>query len=36
MMRGDELIAFSRQHGCPMLTIEELVNYRRDAEAVTA
>ena len=36
MMRGDELVAFSRQHGCPMLTIEELVSYRREAEAATA
>jgi 3,4-dihydroxy 2-butanone 4-phosphate synthase len=29
MMRGDDLVAFSRQHGYPMLTIEELVAYRK-------
>ena len=32
MMRGDQLVAFSRQHGYPMLTIEELVGYRRSLE----
>jgi 3,4-dihydroxy 2-butanone 4-phosphate synthase len=36
MMRGDELVAFSRQHGYPMLTIAELVAYRRESEAATA
>ena len=36
MMRGDSLQAFSRQHGYPMLTIEELVAWRRAAEAVAA
>ena len=33
MMRGDALVAFSRKHGFPMLTIEELVAYRRGSEA---
>jgi 3,4-dihydroxy 2-butanone 4-phosphate synthase len=33
MMRGDALVAFSRRHGYPMLTIAELVEYRRQAEA---
>jgi 3,4-dihydroxy 2-butanone 4-phosphate synthase len=36
MMRGDALVAFSRQHGYPMLTIEELVNFRREGEVVPA
>ena len=36
MMRGDALVAFSRAHGFPMLTIEELVAFRRDSEAVPA
>ena len=36
MMRGDALVAFSRQHGYPMLTIEELVNDRREGEVVPA
>ena len=36
MMRGNELVTFSREHGYPMLTVEELVSYRRDREAVTA
>ena len=36
MMRGDRLVAFSRAHGFPMLTIDELVAYRRDAEAALA
>ena len=36
MMRGDELVAFSRTHGCPMLTIDELVSYRRDGAAPNA
>jgi len=38
MMRGDELVAFSRRHGYPMLTIEELVAYRRalEPEALSA
>jgi 3,4-dihydroxy 2-butanone 4-phosphate synthase len=33
MMRGAQLLDFSRRHGYPMLTIEELVAYRRDSEA---
>ena len=36
MMRGDELVAFSRAHGYPMLTIAELVAYRRESEAAEA
>ena len=32
MMRGDALVAFSRAHGFPMLTIAELVAYRREQE----
>jgi len=36
MMRGDQLVAFSRAHGYPMLTIDELVAYRREQEAVPA
>jgi 3,4-dihydroxy 2-butanone 4-phosphate synthase len=36
MKRGDELLAFSRAGGFPMLTIEELVAYRRECEAVMA
>ena len=36
MMRGAQLVAFSRQHGYPMLTIEELVVFRRDDEAAMA
>ena len=36
MMRGDGLVAFSRKHGYPMLTIDELVSYQRDGEAVPA
>ncbi len=32
MMRGDALVAFSRKHGFPILTIEELVAYRRERE----
>ncbi|MBC7481978.1 MAG: 3,4-dihydroxy-2-butanone-4-phosphate synthase [Rhizobacter sp.] len=36
MMRGDELVAFSRKHGYPMLTTDELVNYQRDGEVVEA
>ena len=36
MMRGDALVAFSRAHGYPMLTIEELVEYRSVNEAVAA
>ena len=36
MMRGDALVAFSRKHGYPMLTIDELVSYQRDGEAVPA
>jgi 3,4-dihydroxy 2-butanone 4-phosphate synthase len=33
MMRGDELAAFSRKHGCPTLTIAELVAFRREQQA---
>ena len=36
MMRGDELVAFSRAHGYPMLTIAELVAYRQAEQAVPA
>jgi len=36
MMRGAQLVAFSRSHGVPMLTIEELVAYRRDSAAAPA
>ena len=36
MKRGDALVAFSRQHGYPMLTIAELVAYRRESEVVPA
>ena len=36
MMRGAELVAFSRKHGYPMLTIEELVVHRRATEAARA
>ena len=36
MMRGDDLVAFSRRHGYPMLAIEELVAWRREREAVAA
>ena len=36
MMRGDELVAFSRNHGYPMLTIDELVSHRREREAALA
>ena len=32
MMRGEQLQAFSRLHGYPMLTIEELVAWRLEAE----
>ena len=32
MMRGDALVAFSRRHAYPMLTIAELVAYRHDGE----
>ena len=32
MMRGEELVAFSRKHGYPTLTIAELVAYRRESE----
>ncbi|HWH81769.1 MAG TPA: 3,4-dihydroxy-2-butanone-4-phosphate synthase [Burkholderiaceae bacterium] len=34
MMRGDALLAFSRRHGYPMLTIAELVSYRGESEAL--
>jgi 3,4-dihydroxy 2-butanone 4-phosphate synthase len=36
MMRGDAIVAFSRRHGYPVLTIEELVGYRLDIEGVSA
>ena len=36
MMRGDALVAFSRRHGCPMLTIAELAEHLRHAEAALA
>jgi 3,4-dihydroxy 2-butanone 4-phosphate synthase len=36
MMRGPELLAFSRRRGYPMLTIDELVSYRREGEAAPA
>jgi 3,4-dihydroxy-2-butanone 4-phosphate synthase len=36
MRRGDALLAFSRTHGYPMLSIEELVAFRREQEAVSA
>ncbi len=36
MMRGEQLLAFSRLHGYPMLTIDELVEWLREAEAVPA
>jgi 3,4-dihydroxy 2-butanone 4-phosphate synthase len=35
MMRGDALVTFSRKHGFPMLTIAELVAYRREREVET-
>lgn len=34
MMRGDALLAFSRAHGFPMLTIAELVAFRRARESM--
>ena len=36
MKRGDALLAFSRAHGYPMLTIEELVDYLRQAQTAMA
>jgi 3,4-dihydroxy 2-butanone 4-phosphate synthase len=36
MMRGEQLVAFSRRHGYPMLTIDELVAHRRGLEEVSA
>jgi 3,4-dihydroxy 2-butanone 4-phosphate synthase len=36
MMRGEALVAFSRAQGYPMLTIAELVAYRRACEAQAA
>jgi 3,4-dihydroxy 2-butanone 4-phosphate synthase len=36
MKRGAQLLAFSRTHGYPMLTIDELVAFRRDSEAAMA
>ena len=36
MMRGEQLVAFSRSHGYPMLTIEELVVYLRQAQTAMA
>jgi 3,4-dihydroxy 2-butanone 4-phosphate synthase len=35
MMRGEQLLAFSRLHGYPMLTIDELVEWRREPQAET-
>ena len=34
MMRGEALLAFSRAHGFPMLTIAELVAFRRARESM--
>ena len=34
MMRGDALLAFSRAHGFPMLTIADLVAFRRARESM--
>ena len=34
MMRGEQLLAFSRLHGYPVLMIDELVEWRREAEVV--
>jgi 3,4-dihydroxy 2-butanone 4-phosphate synthase len=36
MMRGDALVAFSRLHGYPMLTIAELASYRSGKELALA
>jgi len=36
MKRGDQLVAFSRAHGFPILTIAELVEYRQAQELVSA
>jgi hypothetical protein len=36
MMRGDELLAFSRRRSIPMLTIEELVAHLREGESALA
>ena len=36
MKRGDALLAFSRAHGYPMLTIEEFVDYLRQAQTAMA
>jgi 3,4-dihydroxy 2-butanone 4-phosphate synthase len=36
MMRGAELLAYSRSHGNPILTIDELANFRRHQEAALA
>ncbi len=36
MMRGEQLVAFSRRHGCPMLTIAELVDHLRADEPALA
>ncbi len=36
MKRGDALLAFSRTRGYPMLTIEELVAYLREAQTAMA
>jgi 3,4-dihydroxy 2-butanone 4-phosphate synthase len=36
MMRGAEMLEFSRAHGYPILTIDELVNFRREGETATA
>ena len=36
MLRGDALVAYSRAHGCPMLTIAELVAWLREGETAPA
>ena len=36
MMRGEQLVVFSRRHGCPMLTIGELADHLRADEATLA
>ena len=36
MLCGDALVAYSRAHGCPMLTIAELVAWLREGETAPA
>jgi 3,4-dihydroxy-2-butanone 4-phosphate synthase len=36
MARGDDVKAFAQQHQLPILTIEELVVYRRQQEQMGA